>query len=49
MAAAAKSCIAARSDPARNGYEEELSATRDLLLHEPETRIRVDAFLAGRR
>ena len=43
--AAAKSCIAAATDPARDGYEEELSATRDLLLHEPETRSRVEAFL----
>ncbi len=47
--AAAKSCIAARASPARDGYEEELSATRDLLLHEPETRTRVEAFLAGQR
>jgi enoyl-CoA hydratase len=47
--AAAKSCIAARSSPARNGYEEELSATRELLLHEPETRQRVEAFLSGQR
>jgi len=42
---AAKSCIAAAFDPGRDGYEEELSATRDLLLHEPETRARVEAFL----
>ncbi|HEY6005629.1 MAG TPA: enoyl-CoA hydratase/isomerase family protein [Anaeromyxobacter sp.] len=47
--AAAKSCIAAASDPARHGYEEELSATRELLLHDPETRSRIDAFLAGKR
>ena len=47
--AAAKACIAARGDPTRDGYEEELTATRDLLLHEPETRTRVDAFLAGKR
>ena len=47
--AAAKSCIAAWSDPARDGYEEELSATRELLLHEPETRTLIDAFLAGKR
>ncbi len=47
--AAAKSCIAAQGDPARDGYAEELAATRDLLLNEPETRTRVDAFLAGRR
>jgi enoyl-CoA hydratase len=44
--AAAKSCIAAALDPARDGYEEELTATRDLLLHEPETRHRVEAFLS---
>ena len=43
--AASKSCIAAAADPARDGYEEELSATRHLLLHEPETRSRVEAFL----
>ncbi|TAN58315.1 MAG: enoyl-CoA hydratase/isomerase family protein, partial [Magnetospirillum sp.] len=47
--AASKSCIAAAADPARDGYEEELSATRDLLLHEPETRARVEAFLSGQR
>jgi enoyl-CoA hydratase/carnithine racemase len=47
--AAAKSCIAAAADPARDGYREELAATRHLLLHEPETRARVEAFLAGRR
>lgn len=47
--AAAKSCIAAAGDPARDGYAEELSATRELLLHEPETRARVEAFLAGKR
>lgn len=44
--AASKSCIAAALDPARDGYEEELAATRDLLLHEPETRHRVEAFLS---
>lgn len=47
--AAAKSCISARFDPSRNGYEEELEATRNLLLNEPETRSRVEAFLAGGR
>jgi enoyl-CoA hydratase/carnithine racemase len=47
--AAAKSCIAAWADPARDGFAEELEATRRLLLHEPETRRRVEAFLAGRR
>lgn len=46
---AAKACIAARADPARDGYAEELRATRELLLHEPETRARVEAFLAGKR
>lgn len=45
--AAAKACIDAYDDPNRNGYEDELSATRDLLLHEPETKSRVEAFLAG--
>ncbi|MBI3447196.1 MAG: enoyl-CoA hydratase/isomerase family protein [Magnetospirillum sp.] len=44
--AASKSCIAASLDPSRDGYEEELAATRDLLLHEPETRARVEAFLS---
>lgn len=47
--AAAKACIAARGDPARDGFAEELAATRALLLHEPETRARVEAFLAGKR
>ncbi len=47
--AAAKSCIAAALDPARDGFAEELAATRDLLLNEPETQSRVAAFLAGRR
>ncbi|CAA7615433.1 Enoyl-CoA hydratase/carnithine racemase [Candidatus Terasakiella magnetica] len=47
--AASKSCIAAAADPGRDGYEEELAATRDLLLHEPETRARVEAFLSGQR
>lgn len=49
VAAAAKSCIAAYADPARDGYEAELQATRDLLLTEPETRARLDAFLSGQR
>ncbi len=48
-AAAAKSCIAAQSDPARDGYEEELQRTKELLLNEPETRARVEAFLSGER
>ncbi|TAN48848.1 MAG: enoyl-CoA hydratase/isomerase family protein [Rhodospirillales bacterium] len=43
--AAAKSCIAAASDPNRDGFEEELAATRQLLQSEPETRSRVSAFL----
>jgi enoyl-CoA hydratase len=47
--AAAKSCIAAFRDPARDGYAEELAATRELLLHEPETRARVEAFLTRKR
>ncbi len=47
--AAAKSCIAARADPARDGYREELEATRDLLTHQPETKARVEAFLSRRR
>jgi enoyl-CoA hydratase len=47
--AASKHCIAAVGDPSRNGYEEELAATRDLLLNEPETRARVEAFLSGQR
>jgi enoyl-CoA hydratase/carnithine racemase len=45
---AAKACIAAALDPERDGFEEELSATRALLTL-PETRALVDAFLAGRR
>jgi enoyl-CoA hydratase len=48
-AAAAKSCIAAQADPARDGYEEELQKTKELLLNEPETRARVEAFLSGQR
>lgn len=48
-AAAAKSCIAAQSDPARDGYEEELQKTKELLLNEPETRARLEAFLSGQR
>ena len=48
-AAAAKSCIAAQADPARDGYEEELQETKELLLNEPETRDRVEAFLSGQR
>lgn len=47
--AGAKSCIAAADDPTRDGYEEELLVTRHLLLNEPETRRRVDAFLSGQK
>ncbi len=47
--AAAKACIAAQADPGRDGYEEELQATKRLLLDEPETRDRVEAFLSGQR
>lgn len=47
--AAAKACITAQADPSRDGYEEELQATKDLLLNEPETRARVEGFLAGAR
>ncbi len=43
--AANKRCIAALSDPARDGYAEELAATRALYQH-PETRDKVTAFLA---
>ncbi|MDK9722043.1 MAG: enoyl-CoA hydratase/isomerase family protein [Rhodospirillales bacterium] len=43
--AEAKSCIAAVFDPERDGYEEELAATRRLLQSEPETRRRVETFL----
>ena len=48
-AAAVKSCIAAQPDPARDGYEEELQRTKQLLLNEPETRARLEAFLSRRR
>jgi enoyl-CoA hydratase/carnithine racemase len=47
--AAAKSCIAAQSDPTRDGYEEELRKTKELLLTEPETRARVEALLSDKR
>jgi enoyl-CoA hydratase/carnithine racemase len=47
--AVSKSCIEAAGDPDRDGYEEELTGTRELLLHEPETRRRVEAFLSGQR
>jgi enoyl-CoA hydratase len=44
--AACKSCIAAADDPARDGYAEELEASRRLYGNET-TRQRVAAFLAG--
>jgi enoyl-CoA hydratase len=44
--AACKSCIAAADDPSRNGYAEELEASRRLYEDET-TRQRVAAFLAG--
>ena len=43
--AANKRCIAAQTDPARDGYAEELAETRALYDH-PETRAKVTAFLA---
>jgi len=42
--AEAKRCIAAQSDPARDGFAEELAASRRLYQH-PETRRRVSEFL----
>ena len=42
--AAAKCCIAAQGDPARDGFAEELAASRRLY-HHPETRRRVSEFL----
>jgi enoyl-CoA hydratase/carnithine racemase len=44
--AASKSCIAAAGEPGSGGYSSELEATRALLT-DPETRRRVEAFLAG--
>jgi enoyl-CoA hydratase/carnithine racemase len=44
--AASKSCISAAGEPGRGGYSAELEATR-VLLTNPETRHRVEAFLAG--
>lgn len=41
---AAKRCIAAQGDPTRDGFAEELAATRSLYDH-PETRRRVSEFL----
>jgi len=43
--AAAKQCIAAALDPARDGFAEEIAQTRGLYQH-PVTRDRVSAFLA---
>ncbi len=43
--AANKRCIAAQTDPARDGYADELAETRALYEH-PETRQKVTAFLA---
>ena len=42
--AASKQCMAAVGDPHRDGYAEELAATRKLYQH-PETRRRVSEFL----
>jgi len=42
--AEAKRCIAAQGDPARDGFAEELAASRRLY-HHPETRRRVSEFL----
>ncbi len=44
--AACKQCIALAGRPGHDGYAEELEATRRLLDH-PETRARVEAFLAS--
>ncbi len=44
--AASKACIAAAGEPGRGGYSEELEVTR-LLLTNPDTRQRIEAFLAG--
>ena len=46
--AACKSCINAALDPARDGFSEELAASRSLYGNE-ETRRRVTQFLAGNR
>jgi enoyl-CoA hydratase len=43
---ASKACIAAARQPGRGGYSDELEFTRQLLSN-PETRQRVEAFLAG--
>lgn len=44
--AACKSCMTAAGGPGRGGYADEQEYTRRLLTH-PETRRRVEAFLAG--
>jgi enoyl-CoA hydratase len=44
--AASKACIAAAMRPGRDGFSDELEYTRHLL-NEPETKLRVQAFLAG--
>ncbi len=46
--AASKACIAAAGDPTRDGFREELDATRDLF-SSPDTRARVTAFLDARK
>lgn len=46
--AANKQCIAAATDPGRDGYAEELAATRRLYDH-PETRRKVASFLTPRK
>lgn len=46
--AASKSCIAAANEGDRNGFQEELAATRRLM-ESPATRARVAAFLDGAR
>lgn len=43
--AASKACIALAGEPGRGGFSAELEATRQLLMN-PETRRRVEAFLA---
>ena len=45
--AANKRCIAAATDPARDGYADEIAETRRLYDH-PDTRARVSDFLAAR-
>lgn len=45
--AANKRCIAAATDPARDGYADEITETRTLYDH-PDTRVKVSDFLAKR-